>query len=287
MGSRSGGVGVLVMDAMRTDSSNRTGPGHPYNGLLQAALCLLGLLVLGGAWGAPADDGEARRSTSAQYEGGRDDSSPSVITKDRFDALVTDGERTRPGARQGNAKPGTSSLQSADHEFWFFLADVVLFGDDDNDGHFFGIDLLFDADTIFEAADVYAVLYLSFEGGPWNEYHVTDVFTIFGATSDDEYVVVTELESGYPRGSYDLLIELYDTFDGRFVASFGPVDTSELSFLPLEDFERDDPHFRPPVGHSHGGGGAVRLWGVAILALFTPAVFMRRRRPHCGRSHAG
>jgi hypothetical protein len=244
----------------------------------RGALCLLGLFFLGGAWGAPADDGDVRRSTSAQYAGGRDGAAPSVITQDRFEALVTAGERTSPGARQGSGKTASSSLQSVDHEFWFFLADVVLFGDDDEDGYFYGIDLLFDADTIFEAADVYAVLYLSFEGGPWNEYHATDVFTIFGATSDDEYVVLTELETGYPRGSYDLLIELYDTFDGRFVASFGPADTSELSFLPLEDFERDDPHFHPPVvGHSHGGGGAVGLPMLVWLAILSGAASLSRR----------
>ena len=256
------------MDANRRESRRRGGAGRPCDGLLQGGLCLLGLLIVGGAL---AQDGAAedRRSTSTQYQGGRGESSQTAVTEDRFKPLVTDGERTSPGLRQGSsAKTGSSSLRSMDHEFWFFLADVVLFGDDDRDGYFYGIDLLFDADTIFEEADVYAVLYLSLEGGPWNEYHVTDTFRIFGATSDDEYVVVTELETGYPRGSYDLLIELYDTFDGSFVASFGPVDTSELSFLPLEDFRRDDPRLPPPShGHKHGGG-ALDLVLVGILGLY-------------------
>jgi hypothetical protein len=256
-------------------SERRTGGSRPYDGLLQGALCVLGLFVVGGAW---ADEGEPRRSTSAQHQGGRDVASQEVVTEDRYAPLVTGGERTRPAARQGSAKAGGSSVQSMDHEFWIFFADVVLFGDDDEDGHFYGIDLLFDADTIFEEADVYAVLYLSLEGGPWNEYHVTDTFRIFGATSDDEYVVVTEFESGYPRGSYDLLIELYDTFDGSFVASLGPIDTSELSFLPLEDFQRDDPRFHPPVSHSHShGGGAIDLVVLGILGLFVGVSVVRRR----------
>ena len=264
------------MDANRRESRRRGGAGRPYGGLLQGGLCLLGLLIVGGAL-AQEGAAEERRSTSTQYEGGRDGALRTTATDDRYGPLVTDGERTRPGLRQGSNKTGSSSLQSMDHEFWFFLADVVLFGDDDHDGHFYGIDLLFDADTIFQEADVYAVLYLSLEGGPWNEYHVTDTFRIFGATSDDEYVVVTELETGYPRGSYDLLIELYDTFDGSFVASFGPVDTSELSFLPLEDFQRDDPHFHPPAhGHKHGGGAA-DLFFVGILGLFAAGSILRRR----------
>ncbi len=246
--------------------------GRPYDGLLQVALLLLGLLIIGGAWAQ--EESEERRSTSTQYEGGRDGASRGTI-EDRHAPLVTGGERTRPGTRQGSAKTGSSSVQSLNNEFWIYYADVVLFGDDDHDGYFYGLDLLFDADTIFAEADVYAVLYLSLEGGPWNEYHVTDTFGIFGATSDDEYVVVTELESGYPRGSYDLLIELYDTFDGSFVASFGPADTSELSFLPLEDYQRDAPR-PPPHSHKHGGG-AVDLPAILGLLLIALAASVVRR----------
>lgn len=262
------------MDANGCESWRREGRRRPRGGALQVAVCLLGIMVVGAT--TRADDAEDRRSTSTQYQGGRDESSRTAVTEDRFKPLVTNGSRSSPGLRQGSAKTGSSSLRSLDHEFWFFLADVALFGDDDHDGHFYGIDLLLDADTIFQEADVYAVLYLSLEGGPWNEYHVTDTFRIFGATSEDEYVVVTELETGYPRGSYDLLIELYDTFDGSFVASLGPVDTSELSFLPLEDFRRDDPHFDPPAhGHKHGGG-AFDLLFAGILGLFAAGSILRR-----------
>ncbi len=247
----------------RTGTAKRRKRKHrPYDGLLQVGLLLLGILVFAGAW---AQEIEERRSTSTQYEGGRDGDSRGGATEDRYGALLTGGERKKPGTGQGSAKTG-ASLRSVNNDFWIYFADVVLFGDRDADGYLYGIDLLFDADTIYEVADVYAVLYLSLEGGPWNEYHVTDTFRIFGATSDDEYVVVTELETGYPRGSYDLLIELYDTFDGSFVASLGPEDTSALSFLPLEDFRRDDPG-RPPVSRGHGGG-AIDLSLVGLLGLF-------------------
>ena len=133
--------------------------------------------------------------------------------------------------------------------------------DDDDDGYFYGVDLLFDADTIYSSADVYAAVYLSFEGGPWNEYAVTDDFTINGASGTDEFVLVTELMSGYPTGSYDLLIELFDSYDGAFVASFGPEDSSGLVFLPLEDFGRDAPVVEQRVVVTHsGGGGAIGIW---------------------------
>lgn len=174
-----------------------------------------------------------------------------------FQALAVSGKRTSP-----------SSTASAGSDFWFYTADVVLFNDDDLDGYYWGIDLLFDADTYFEVADVYAVVYLSYEGGPWNETAVTDSFLIFGASSDDEYVLVTELMSGYPTGHYDILIELFDSFDGEFLASFGPGDTSELSLLPLEDANRDEPFVDPPVVVVHGsGGGAFSWWMISIMLM--------------------
>jgi hypothetical protein len=156
---------------------------------------------------------------------------------------------------------------------------VQLFNDDDLDGYYHGIDVLFDADTVYEEADVYAVLYLSYEGGPWNEYTTTDTFRIFGATSDDEYVVVTELLTGYPRGSYDLLIDLYDTFDGQLVASYGPEDTSEFFNLPLEDFNRDDPRRGDSVIVVEKGGGAVDIWTLLAALTYLLAVYLVRRRP--------
>ncbi|MGH8193646.1 MAG: choice-of-anchor H family protein [Woeseiaceae bacterium] len=201
-----------------------------------------------------------------------------TTTEDGYGELVTTGERRKPGATNGSGKPAGATLQSSSNDFWIYFADVVLFSDDDNDGYYYGIDLLFDADTYYEVADVYAVLYLSLEGGPWNEYAATETFSIFGATSDDEYVVVTELEAGYPTGSYDLLIELYDAFDGAFLTSLGPIDTSELAYLPLEDFRHDDPNFDVPIGHSHGGSGALDLATFGTLALYVLAICLARRR---------
>ncbi len=128
--------------------------------------------------------------------------------------------------------------------------------------------MLFDADSVF-TAEVYAVVYLSFEGGPWNEYAATDDFIVDGATSDDEYVIVTELLSGYPSGSYDLLIELFDAYDNSFLAWLGPEDTSELAFLPLEDANRDTPLEPVPeviVVHEHGGG-STGWWLLLAMGL--------------------
>ena len=168
----------------------------------------------------------------------------------------------------GKAGAG-STVQSGDPAFWFYTADVTLFNDFDRDGYFFGIDLLFDADTAYTVADVYAVIYLSYEYGPWNEYAVTEDFTLLGTSGSDEYIVETELVSGYPTGNYDILIELYDAWDDTFLASFGPEDTSELSILPLEDSTRDavSTGSTQVVVNSGGGGSFGWLLLLGLLAV--------------------
>ena len=237
-------------------------------GLLSFAISSVSLASPEGAAGTSAE--EARSSVSSHtIEGGRDNPSVQSKTTEEYVALKTTGERSRSSTRAGFAKPGagSSSSESTSFDFWIYDADVQLFSDDDNDGYFYGVDLLFDADTIYGEAYVYAVLYLSLEGGPWNEYAVTEDFTIFGSSGSDEYVLVTELMSGYPTGDYDLLIELFDTFDGAYVASYGPDETSALSFLPLEDFNRDTPVTEVVIIESHGGGGSLDGWLLSFLIL--------------------
>jgi hypothetical protein len=205
---------------------------------------------------------ELRTSTSAQYtKAQRDAGVAGKISKDEYAGMPT-----KTGVRHSNS--------TTSDDFWFYSADVLLFNDHDLDGHFHGVDLLFDADTYYQAAEVYAVFYLSLEGGPWNEYSATENFTLFGSSAEDEFQIVTELVSGYPTGSYDLLIELFDGYNDDFLASYGPVDTSELAFLPLEDANRDVPYVPPPttvVIHEHGGS----LGWLSLLALF--ALFFVRR----------
>lgn len=230
-------------------------------------LVLLGVLGIATAVAETTD----RVSNSSHYsDGGRVRTQAPRESTDVYAPLETDGPRTKSPGVLAYSKTGSSATasQAASPDVWFYSADIILFGDDDIDGYYFGIDLLFDADTAWSAFDVYAVTYLSFEGGPWNEYAVTEDFTIFGSSGSDEYVLVTELMSGYPTGDYDLLIELFDTFDGAFLASYGPEETSALSFLPLEDFHRDAPVQEVVIIESHGGGGSLDGWLLGVLILF-------------------
>ena len=219
---------------------------------------------------AAADQPRTSKSLHIR-QGGRANRDSGTETVDIFNGLRQTGPRVKPSA-SAKTGAGTAPAESSAFDFWVYEADVILFSDDDRDGYYYGIDLLIDADTIYSVADVYAVVYLSLEGGPWTEYAATEDFTLFGASGDDAYVLVTELMSGYPRGSYDLLIELFDAWDGSFLASLGPEDSSELAYLPLEDFDRDTPQVT--ISHGHSGGGAIGFW--SLLPLLAFALRLRR-----------
>ncbi len=195
--------------------------------------------------------------------------------------LITAGPRSGSTRSSSQQKPTLNTSASGvvtravNEEFWFYDAIVDIYSDLDHDGYYSEIKVTFDADTIYSVADVYAVIYLSYEFGPWNELTDTDDFTIYGASGDDEYFIETALVSGYPTGSYDVLIELFDIYDGSFVAQIGPEDSSELSYLPLEDEGRDTPYSTTTVIVTDGGGGAVSWIGLLALLGVTAALRMR------------
>ncbi len=153
-------------------------------------------------------------------------------------------------------------------DFSIFDARTVISRDDDDDGYYHRLSVSFDPDVIGGRAWVYARLYLSLEGGPWNHYYTTESFPIDEDDSDDDYEVVTRLLDGYPSGYYDVLIELYDADHDALVAEYGPYDDRDLSVLPLEDSDHDgDDHY-------HGGGAM----GLSML-LFALVIRLFRRGP--------
>jgi hypothetical protein len=167
----------------------------------------------------------------------------------------------RSGSRQKQLN--SADVQAYhDPDFSIFDARTVISRDDDDDGYYHRLSVSFDPDVVSGRAWVYAELYLSLEGGPWNRYYTTESFPIEGDDSEDDYEVVTRLMDGYPSGYYDVLIELYDADNDDFLAEYGPYDDRDLRALPLEDSYRDgDDHY-------HGGGGAIGL-SMLLLVLVT------------------
>ena len=223
------------------------------NGIHKTITCAL-LLLLAASGGAAAADKRISVTTEGP-SGERELASPGA--EDEYAALTTTGDR-KPSSRSAEQqKAAVMSPSPPNTDFWIYDAWVDLYADIDRDGYFSGIELTFDADTIYGIADVYAVVYLSYDYGPWNEYAVTEDFTIFGSSGTDEYFIETDLVAGYPTGDYDILIELFDAFDNSFVASMGPEDSSELSILPLEDMDRDSlTDGTTQVVVNSGGGGS-------------------------------
>jgi hypothetical protein len=155
------------------------------------------------------------------------------------------------------------ALASTDH--WIYDADVELFDDLDSDGYFRFLSVRLDADSLSSGAYVYAELYLSPDGTNWELYHSTDDFWIGGETGDDEIFIETELQTGYPKNHYDLLIELYDADFGTFSDEYGPNQSDGMALLPLEDATQD----KEPVDVVivDGGGGAFGSWTLAAILL--------------------
>lgn len=249
-----------------------------------ASLVLLAPGVLFAAAETAAGETDSRVSETRHFLGGRGENAVALgVSRDEYRPIGnTPGDTTTQKSMRENVarKPYNTTPSPAfapNDDFWFYSVDVELFRDTDRDGYFAGIDLLFDADTLYASAEVYAVVYLSLDGGDWVEYAATEDFTIFGTSSSDSYNIVTDLIDGYPTGSYDILIELFDAWNGEFIAYAGPEDASALAFLPLEDRNNDAPiDDGTTVVVNRGGGGATGLLSLMVLAGI--GLVMRRRQ---------
>ena len=114
---------------------------------------------------------------------------PNGATHDTYDALTRDGKRSKQSSDTAQQAPSANNAVAINTDFWFYDAYVTLFADDDADGYFTGIELEFDADTVYTAADVYAVTYLSLDYGPWNVYAETADLRCTACRITDEYVI--------------------------------------------------------------------------------------------------
>jgi len=169
----------------------------------------------------------------------------------------------------------SSPLMSSSHEYIndFSIYDVEthLTTDADYDGFYHHFSVTIDADTIYSTAYVYAKLYLSYEGGPWNYYASSDAFHIYGDSPHDAFVVETELAEGFSAGHYDIRVELYNADYDEWILSYGPYEDYSLSALPLEDSYYD----KAPVEVIHSietevivsGHGSLSMWLIPIIGL--------------------
>ncbi len=158
-----------------------------------------------------------------------------------------------------------------------FDAFTTLISDFDGDGFYHRFSVAIDADTVYSTSWVFADLYLSYEGGPWNYYASSDNFHIHGDSELDIYVVETELAEGFPAGYYDIRIELFDVETGELLHVYGPYDDDSLSALPLEDSVYDDDYYSTGVTTEvivagHGGLGWMFIAAFALVGVLRRAI---------------
>ncbi|RDX37300.1 GlyGly-CTERM sorting domain-containing protein [Kangiella sp. HD9-110m-PIT-SAG07] len=142
--------------------------------------------------------------------------------------------------REANSKIPKSSEKAqkygANH-LYIHDAAVLLFDDNDGDGNYSQLRVDFDVDSSYaEYFDVYAELFIRRVGdAQWTHYYTTDVFEIYYDYSSDEYSVTTRLNTGFPPGNYEVLIDLFEYGYSDIVDTLDPYDDFDLTNLPLED----------------------------------------------------
>ena len=142
--------------------------------------------------------------------------------------------------RQNNSKlpksSGKAQKNGMDH-LYIHDAAVLLFDDNDGDGNYSQLRVDFDVDSPYDDYfDVYAELFIRRIGdAQWTHYYTTDVFEIHYDYSSDEYSVTTRLNTGFPPGNYEVLIDLFEYGYSGVVDTLAPYDDYDLTNLPLED----------------------------------------------------
>jgi len=173
-------------------------------------------------------------------------------------------------SRKNSIEKSNKSLLTKSHLNGYY-ADFAIYGaysllqdDYDGDGFYQTFSVVFDADiysyTDNQLGEVYALLYISKNGGPWTHYFTTETFIIEGDTDLDEYEVITTFLSGYSSDYYDVLIDLYEVSNSDIVATYSSDDSNALYALSLESADYDEPYFE--VVEVRGGS---IYWLILIL----------------------
>ena len=116
-----------------------------------ALLVAAALLVAISANSAAATTGneDDKRITQSQHKQGNGRENAKLLreSRDEFDSGTAPGRRSSKSNNAVTQKSRSVASASPNTDFWFYIADVELFADDDRDGYYSGIDLLFDVDT--------------------------------------------------------------------------------------------------------------------------------------------
>jgi hypothetical protein len=210
-------------------------------------------------WSVQSTEKQFEKTSELSYKTSKDDQSDVL--------LLTPSAQSKKAGKVNHKKDVMAKMFTVrpevkviNQEFWIFDAWVEFFRDDDSDGYYNHFSVELDADTEYSSAEVYARLYLG-KDELFKEYHTTSDFNIFSDNTNDSFVVESELLNGFPPGEYEVLIELYDSYNDELVAVFDGNDDADLYLLSLESKEYESTQVIIVREH----GGSVSLWGVLLL----------------------
>jgi len=180
-------------------------------------------------------------------------------TKTRAD-ILNEQQSSKKAAKSTTPQSKNAQITTQDYfaDFALYGATSLVQDDLDGDGFYQTLSVTFDADIFSYTAnpfgEVYALLYVSKNGGPWTHYFTTDDFVIESDSELDEYEVITTFLSGYSTDHYDVLIDLYQVGYSDIVASLSSDDSNALYALSLESAEYDEPYVETYIEVVETGG---------------------------------
>jgi len=191
-----------------------------------------------------------------------------VINQKQKTYKNTSGILSKRAAKPTNLNISNRSF--SDGSFVIYEGFSQLIEDYDYDGFYQTFSVTFDADLVtynpYAQAAVYAELYLSENGGPWQHYYTTDSFVIQGESTDDSFEVYSTLSQGFTANHYDVLIDLYEVGYSNIVASYSSDDSNSLYALPLESSDYDIAYYEE--AQLHGGSASFAGLMVILMVLF-------------------
>ena len=150
-------------------------------------------------------------------------------------------------------------------DYWIYDSWVSLDTDIDYDGYYSEFTVEFDADTAYDSALVYGVIYLG-RNDRYEAIHVTSEFVLYGEDSSDAFVVESRLLSGFPAADYDVLIELYDAYSEQLVAFSDGYDDADLAYLSLES-DNHEYIYEDTVIVVEEHGGSTTIFSLLFIAF--------------------
>ena len=165
------------------------------------------------------------------------------------------------------------SIRNFDHGLFVYDLFVNLNTDNDADGYYSTFSITLDLENSFNPRDVYAVFYLSQSNGPWIEYAASGDFTVNGLSANDALFLETSLDVGFSSDYYDLYTEVYDTYTGDLLLSFGPNESSHVIGIPFESNQNDSFYLHEASSVSlqlnfSGSGSLSNTFLLPLLSLF-------------------